>query len=364
MDKKTIWIRAAMLLMVIMLSLTACGGGDGKQQPPEETPTQTPSEEPTLPTQVPVTFSAPYTGLPHEVEPVNRPIAVMVNNFSAARPQSGLTNADVVWEVLAEGGITRLIAIFQSTNALTDTIGPIRSNRPYLIDVADSYKAVMSHAGASPEGYGILQKQKKPYLDEISNAGPYYWRSKDRKAPHNLYSNLEKLREGAAKRGYDNDKPQIAYTFTEAGSVASDPLAKTAEQLSFIFTLKNYKVGYQYDASTSVYKRTINGEPHIDKNNDQQLSATNLIIFETAHKTLDNEGRLSVDLTKGGKALLFQKGKVMEAEWVRASDGMLRWVKDGKELELIPGKTFIHIVPSKASLLDHITIEQSSEQTS
>ncbi len=355
MKKRSLFTVLGVLIALFVIS--ACGqdevqqinsGGEEQTTPVAETSTPAPTPEPPV-------IKAVYTGLTMETEEKSRPIAVMVNNFSAARPQSGLSNADVIWEVLAEGGITRLVAIFQSTDALTDTIGPIRSNRPYLIDIADSYGAIMSHAGASTDGYAILQQRNKPYLDEISNAGPYYWRSKDRKAPHNLYSNLEKLRAGAEKKGYQNNPPAGAYLFGDQGSAAADAKAVEAKQFALTFTLKNYQVEYTYNELQKNYERSINGKPHIDKNNEQQLTATNLIVMETAHKTLDNEGRLSVDLTSGGKAILFQNGKAAQCEWVRAADGMLRWAKDGKEIELLPGKTYIHIVPNKKGLTAHIT---------
>ncbi|WP_259391459.1 DUF3048 domain-containing protein [Paenibacillus sp. 1011MAR3C5] len=349
---------AAMLASVFLL-LAACGGGKAAIADPTESPapivTDTPTPDPT-----PKPFSAPLTGVERDDEAMDRPIAVMINNFSAARPQSGLTNADVVWEVLAEGGITRLVAVYQSTDAMEDTIGPIRSNRAYLIDIADTYGAIMVHAGGSPEAYGILQKQGKPYLDEITNAGPYYWRSKERKAPHNLYSNLEKMHQGAEKKGYKNDMPVATYPFTAEGTItgAVEAGAEPATQIDITFLMQSYKVGYIYDETSRLYKRSINDEPHIDLNNSEQLSATNLVVLETGHKTLDNVGRLAVDLESGGAAYLFQKGKRIDIDWVRSPDGMIRFSKDGSEVSFLPGKTYIHIVPNKPALADHVVLNQ------
>ncbi len=313
--------------------------------------TSQPSLEP-----APLPYDAPLTGLKLETAAAARPIVVMINNFAAARPQSGLTNADVVWEVLAEGGITRLIAVFQSTEALTDTVGPIRSIRPYLIDIGDSYGGVLAHAGASNDGYAILQRRDKPYLDEISNAGSYFWRSKERNAPHNLYSSLEKLREGAESKKYKTDVTVPAYTFTEGGAAEA---GAPATGITIRFMLQNYKVGYEYDAVSGLYKRSIGEKPHIDMNNNEQLTAANLVVLGASHKTLDSEGRLAVDLTKGGPAMLFQKGKMIELDWVRSPDGMIRIVKDGAEAAFVPGKTFFHIVPSKTALTEHVTWVQS-----
>ncbi|WP_053372673.1 DUF3048 domain-containing protein [Paenibacillus sp. FJAT-27812] len=355
---KTIKQSAVLLLLSLILILSACSGGKGDNESPQQTgetndPTNT--AEPVT-TSVPLPYDAPLTGLKLENAATARPIVVMINNYAAARPQSGLTNADVIWEVLAEGGITRLIAVFQSTSALTDTIGPIRSIRPYLIDIGDSFGAVLAHAGASNDGYAILQRQGKPYLDEISNAGSYFWRSKERKAPHNLYSSLEKLRTGAEKKKYSMDKQVPPYTFAEAGSTET---GVPASDITISFLLKNYNVGYKYDSAAGLYKRSIGDKPHIDMNNNEQLSGTNLVVLGADHKTLDNEGRLSVDLNKGGSAILFQKGKAIEAEWVRAPDGMIRIVKNGEELPFVPGKTFFHIVPNKPTFEGHVTWVQN-----
>src|SRR5690606_21935122 len=101
-------------------------------------------------------------------------------------------------------------------------IGPVRSNRPYFIGIADSFDAIIAHAGASNDAYAILQRQGKPYLDEITNAGSYYWRSSERKAPHNLYTNLTKLREGASKKGYNEEASIKGYSFmTEEAAMAA-----------------------------------------------------------------------------------------------------------------------------------------------
>ncbi|MBD2868939.1 DUF3048 domain-containing protein [Paenibacillus arenilitoris] len=346
------------LLLSLGLLLSACSGGDGEGASPEPTDaaTETVAEVTPTPEATPLPYDAPLTGLKLAEEATARPVVVMINNYAAARPQSGLTNADAVWEVLAEGGITRLVAVFQSTDALTDNIGPIRSIRPYLIDIGDSYGAVLAHAGASNDGYAILQRQDKPYLDEISNAGGSYWRSKDRKAPHNLYSSLEKLREGADKKGYRKDVTVPSYPFKEEGAAeAGEP----ATEIAIKFLMDNYKVGYKYDAATGLYERSIGDEPHIDLNNGEQLSGANLVVIGASHRTLDNEGRLAVDLTAGGSAVLFQKGKAIEAEWVRAPDGMIRIVRDGEELPLVPGKTFFHIVPTKPTFAEHVTWVQS-----
>ncbi|WP_240941240.1 DUF3048 domain-containing protein [Paenibacillus sp. HB172176] len=352
------------LLTSCILFIAACSGNNEEVADVIATNTMSPTMEPTPtvtpePTSTPMPYIAPLTGIGLEQEATNRPLAVMINNYSAARPQSGLTQADVIWEILAEGGITRLEAIFQSTTEQTKTLGPIRSNRAYLIDIADSYGAIMAHAGGSPEAYGILQKQGKPYLDEISNAGGYFWRSKDRKAPHNLYSELERLRKAADNKGYNNKLPAAAaYPFSPEGALtgATASSAEDAKKIEITFLGQDYEVEYQYDEATGLYKRFINNEPHIDRNTDEALTATNLVVFETKHTVYDNVGRLTIDLKTGGAAYIFEKGKKISAQWVRAKDGMIRFMKDGQEVPFVPGTTFIHVVPNSPALAEHVTI--------
>ncbi|MFF2480115.1 DUF3048 domain-containing protein [Paenibacillus sp. NPDC058071] len=360
--KRRIKVRnmAAGLVLSAAMLLSACAGKGG-EAPPNPTATEA-TDSPAVATEAPAyPYVAPLTGVGRQTEAAERPIAVMINNLKPARPQSGLTNADVIWEVLAEGGVTRLIAIFQSTDRLTDNIGPIRSIRPYLIEIGETYGAVLAHAGASTDAYAILQQQKKPYLDEISNAGTYFWRSKDRKAPHNLYASLDKLRQGAEKRGYSAGKAVPVYSFLpEEDSVAAvtsttnDTGVADVSHVEIMFTLKNYKVSYDYDKASGLYKRFINNEPHVDMNNNEQLSAANLVVLEASHKTLDDVGRLAVNLTSGGKAVLLQKGRVIDCEWVRAEDNMIRIMKDGAEVKLVQGKTFFHIVPNTPSFDEHV----------
>ncbi|WP_202618870.1 DUF3048 domain-containing protein [Paenibacillus sp. EZ-K15] len=364
--RKFAW-RTSLLSMAAVLLLSGCSG---KQQaepvpaPVVETPVEQPVEGPQENISSP--YKAPLTGLPLEASLTQRPLAVMINNAPAARPQSGLGKADMVYEVLAEGGITRLMGIFQSQSGI-EKIGPIRSIRPYLINLGESYGGVLVHAGGSPEAYSIIQKQGKQDMDEIGNAGSYFWRDKERKAPHNLYSSDEKLREGAAKLNYGNEVKVPQYSFySEPVAASGDGAEGTAsvevvsgepgEKVEIKFLLDSYVVAYQYDGSSNTYKRWVNGSPHVDLNDNVQLEAANVIVLGADHKVLDDVGRLAVNVETGGKAMLFQRGEVIEGQWVRAAGDAIRFVKDGKEVPLVPGTTYFNIVPNSPSFESHVTI--------
>ncbi|THF77298.1 DUF3048 domain-containing protein [Cohnella fermenti] len=344
-------------LTACLLVLPACGGGGDKpaEATPslESAPSESASSSPEASEAPTAAFLAPLTGLPAEASVTKRPLSIMINNYAAARPQSGLTQADTVWEVLAEGGITRLVGIFQSKE-FTDPIGPIRSIRPYLIDIGESYGGVLVHAGASNDALALLQHSGKADLDEINNAGAYFYRDNSRKAPHNLYSTLEKLREGAAKHKYDETADVPLLTFNDQPDVST---AAPASQINIKFQLSSYEVEYAFDASTGLYDRSINNEPHIDLNNGQQLTAANLVVLSTKHRAYDDVGRLEIDLNSGGKAVLFQKGYVIECEWQRTKGDIIRLVKDGKELSFVPGVTYYHIVPNSDAFEKHVTYQ-------
>lgn len=348
-----------LLLCFFMFTLVGCAIKQAQPMTLEEVEKSdpviiepTPEQEVIAPSPV-YEHAALLTGVPQELENNVRPIAVLINNLKPARPQSGLQEADIIWEVLAEGGITRLVAIFQSTELDELTIGPVRSNRPYFIDIADSYQAVIAHAGASTDAYGILQKQKKPYLDEISNAGPAYWRSKDRKAPHNLYTNLAKLREQMDKKSYHNEASIRGYVFEEEAKPRAT--SYIISKLDVKFQLDSYKVSYELDEENKQYIRLVNDEQHIDKDTQAILAAKNLVFLQTKHKVLDSEGRLEVDLKSGGDALVIMDGGATEAKWIRAEDGMIRFTVNGEEIKFLPGKTFIHVLPIGKAITEHVT---------
>lgn len=360
---KSVW-RTSIVSITAVLMLSACGGEKKEAEPivPEvKAPIESPVDEPAV--KQPAAFTAPLTGMPLEEASSRRPLAVMINNAPAARPQSGLSKADIVYEVLAEGGITRLIGIFQSQTDI-EKIGPIRSIRPYLIDIGESYGGVLVHAGGSPEAYSIIKKQGKQDLDEIGSAGAYFWRDKDRKAPHNLYSSDEKLREGADKHKFSEEIKIPQYTFVKeepaeegANDQAADVLSgEPAAKVDITFLLQNYVVGYTYDQETKLYQRSMNGEPHIDLNDKSVLTAANVIVLGANHKVLDNVGRISVDINSGGEAMLFQQGKVMKGQWVRSAGDVIRFVKDGKEVPLFAGTTYFNIVPNNPGFETHVTI--------
>ncbi|MDQ0195763.1 DUF3048 domain-containing protein [Paenibacillus wynnii] len=347
-------------LIVTTLLLSACGSQTAN---PNIVPTVEPSAAPlpvvspqSSPTADPTAASVSgLTGLAVTDSVLPRPLSVMINNAPAARPQSGISEADILYEVLAEGGVTRLIGIFQSHTGVVK-IGPIRSIRPYLIDLGESYGGVTVHAGGSQAAYAILQKDKKEDMDEIGRASAYFWRDKSRKAPHNLYSNADKLREGADKLGYAKETKVPTYSFNNPDYV---PLGgEAATEFNVYFLLKSYSLDYKYDSERRTYLRWVNGKPHMDLNNNNPVEAANVIVLGADHKVLDEVGRLQIDVELGGEAVLFQRGQAIKGRWTRKPNDVIRFVKDGQEALLYPGVTHFLIVPNAPTFSNHVTYGQ------
>ncbi|WP_249929686.1 DUF3048 domain-containing protein [Paenibacillus naphthalenovorans] len=353
--------KGGMALLVGWLALTAAGC-QTSGNPPAETVKPVVVEPKVPPPKAEPAFQAPLTGLPSDRKIEDRPIMVMINNAPQARPQSGLTQADMLLEVLAEGEITRIVGIFQSSRS-KDPVGPVRSIRPYFIEIGKSFGAIQVHAGGSPDGYSKLKKERIHALDEITNAGAAFWRERSRKAPHNLYTDLEKIRETAQERGFTaNALAQPAYSFVKKDADAVPAMANDAQdapKVDITFLMQSYKVTYEFDQTSGLYKRSINGKQHIDLNNEEQLSAANVVVMGTRHRTLDSEGRLDVKLIGTGPALLFERGKVKKVEWKRDKESdPIRFLDLGREAVLQQGQTHIMIVPDTPSFESHVNYGQ------
>ncbi|TBL68023.1 DUF3048 domain-containing protein [Paenibacillus thalictri] len=281
----------------------------------------------------------------HAVKETVRPIMVLINNHPSARPQSGLSYADVLYECLAEGEVTRIAAIYRHP-AFAEPVGPVRSIRPYFIDLGKIYDALQVHAGGSPDGYTKLEEEGIDHLDEITNAGRFFWRESFRKAPHNLYTDISKLEQGARKLTF-REQPEDRAVFKQA---EAEPVEGTqpGTQIDVTFLLDSYKVSYRYDPDQQVYKRLINGAAHLDLDNNRQLETENVVILGADHKVLDNEGRRDITLIGSGQGYLVQKGKAQVIEWTRKSaEDKFHLYKDKVELGLIPGRSHYLIVPNQ-----------------
>ncbi|MDP3948268.1 MAG: DUF3048 domain-containing protein [bacterium] len=292
-----------------------------------------------------------------------RPLAIMVENHTEARPQSGLSSADIIYEAIAEGGITRFMALFYCN--LSDVqVGPVRSARTYFLDWLGEYNALYAHVGgANTPGPADALSQIIKYgvkdLNQFSIGFPVFWRDYQRlghsvATEHTMYSTTQKLWEVGAKRGFvatDSagvkwDDNFIPWKFKEdKGSTITTKIA-----VNFWESQPGYQVEWNYDATLNSYKRK-NGEPHIDLNNKQQLDAK-VIVVQFEKESNANDGypgnvHLLYGTVGSGKALIFQDGGVVEGKWIKPKrTARTKYVDgSGKEVEFNRGQIWIQTVP-------------------
>jgi hypothetical protein len=285
------------------------------------------------------TFSSvfPLTGIATNDETDHRAVAVMVNNHWKARPQSGLHRADIVYEVLAEGELTRFLAIYQSM--MPDVVGPVRSARDYYIELSQGYNAIYVAHGYSPEAKKILDSGVVEDLNGMEYDGSLFKRADFRKPPHNSYITYENMRKGIENEGFEKtDDIDMLPFLTRSDSV---DLKGTAAKEILITYPGGETVGFTYDGKKKKYLRSSNNEPTIDRETETRIAVTNVFIVEAAHRVIDDVGRREINLTSGGKALLIQNGVAQEISWKNENG---RIVPDGGAF--LPGKIWINIVPS------------------
>lgn len=313
----------------------------------KEEPVESPSLEDAL-------TIAPYTG-EKAVPPTNRrTVMAVINNHPDARPQTGLTEADMVFEMIAEYDITRFLALYQSD--FPEKIGPIRSAREYFVELAAASDAFFVAHGYSPDALVMLESGVVDHVNGIQHDGTLFQRSSDRIAPHNSYITLENIETAMknvqASTEYSGKSPYYFYDSTENAKLKEQALSVRVEY----GTNELFFSEFTYNNESLLYSRSSGGVPTTDKETGEIVEVSNVLVFETQHQTVDSEGRQSIDLANGGNALLFQGGGVREIEW-SSVDGMPVPTADGEPIKLMPGKTWIHIVPTAPG------IEQSVSYT-
>lgn len=335
------WQLALVILCLVAVMFSGCAK---KAEPvssdtePQVTPTPT-----VQPTPEPIKGSpCPLTGMQVEDEEdlKLRPIAVMLDNEYNARPQSGLLDAEIVYEIPVEGNITRYMAVYHHSH--TEKIGPVRSARPYFIDKAMEFNAVYVHCGGSPQALKDLVELKVNTLNDLKGS-PCFWRAKDRKMPHNLYTSIKLMREVMESSKFNNKTAPQYFKFSEA---FLDLDGKKTGSISFNYS-KNYTVGYEYDEKDKLYYRTINGVRLKDKESGKDIATTNIIVEKTTTKVLDTVGRLEVNNIGKDRGYYLTGGKLMEIEWSKSGRSEKTVYKDlkGNEILMNKGTTWIQVVP-------------------
>lgn len=266
--------------------------------------------------------------------------AIMIENSPDARPQSGLKDSGVVFEAIAEGGITRFLVLYQQEKP--QLIGPVRSVRMYYVDWLAAFNASVAHIGGSAAALAEVRNGNYRDIDQFFNAGSY-WRATDRYAPHNVYTSFEKLDALNNAKGYTSS----AFAgFTRTDGKASDK--PTATSINVVISSNLYNSSYTYDKATNTYARSLAGEPHTDREAGQITPSVVIAMRVDETTTMEDGYRQSISTIGTGKAVIFQNGLAINATWSKASKtDQIKFTDDnGKDIPLVRGQTWISAVPN------------------
>jgi hypothetical protein len=293
----------------------------------------------------PTAYYSPLDGLPVTKAETTLPVTgVMIENSDFARPQSGLSQAGVVFEAIAEAGITRFLALYQEENP--PNLGPIRSVRPYYLTWALGFRAAVAHVGGSPEALQDIQTWNVKDLSQ-DFYGSYYHRITTREAPHNAYTSMADLRALETSLGWTSDT-----TFTGFPRKAASPAAHpTATDLNFNISWSDYEIHYEYNAKDNAYLRWEAGVPQTDANTGKQLEPKVVIAIIVPY-SLEADGYHSKYGTIGsGTAYVFQDGTVVVGKWQKLSKkGQITFTRHGQTIKLDPGQTWITALGSASEV--------------
>jgi len=337
----------------------------------------------------PVTEACPlngklYTKTEKNLWETRRPILAMVENHVDARPQSGLSSADIVYEAVAEGGITRFMGVFYcGAQADTAKVAPVRSARIYFVNIAAEYNTpVYMHVGGGncsrDEASGQCTSNKKAWaLEELQKMGwrkpggndfdtigdigvPVMKRDYDRlgigktiATEHTYVGYLSYAFKEAVKRGYSNTMPDgklwlSGFRSWKLGNTEPKGVAATNIKYDFWKNYNDFAVEWTYDAVTKSYLRNQGGAPHIDLETTKQISATNVIIqFAKEEGPLDEHMHMFYTVIGDGAGIIFRNGVAQEITWkkTKQTERTIFSDKSGKEIEMSPGNVWVSILP-------------------
>lgn len=301
-----------------------------------------------------------YTKAREDQWKLRRPLGMMVENHVDARPIIGLSRADMVYEAVAEGGITRTLNIFLCQDV--GDIAPVRSARTYFVDWVSEYNALYGHVGgANTPGPADALGQIRDYgildMDQFGLGFPTYWRGTDKLAPHNVHTTTKKMWDAANQRGWgpqDKDGSNWDKTFVQWKFKDEAPLEQRGDQkpvvVPFWAQQPDYTVTWQYDKTTNVYKRFIGQTAQIDSATNEQIAPKNVVVqFETEKTANDGypDGHLLYGTIGSGNALIFMDGKVIKGTWNKKTRTARTKYLDanGSEVTFDRGQIWIETIP-------------------
>lgn len=299
------------------------------------------------------TFST-LTGEPVSPEvQAKRPFAIMINNiYYANQNQKGTSQADIIYEALAEGGITRMMAVYQDPSKVK-AIGSVRSARHYYVSFASEWNAIFCHFGHTHYALSKIEQLKMENLSGLSNIGEVvYHRESGYKPPHNVYTSGAKMIEGAKKMKYsltqDTSKVAEHFNFNEKDTDLSSADAKGASSVLLPFSTYS-TVSFAYNADKKVYEKSEYKKKHMDQASNTQLAFKNVIIQLVEESNIDHNGYQTMKIhAKRGKGFYCTDGKMIPIEWTKGElERKMRYeTLDHQLLTINPGKTYIAAFPT------------------
>ena len=290
----------------------------------------------------------------------DRPIAVMIDNHSDAWPQAGLQDAYMVYEIIVEGGETRLMALFKGANV--EKIGPVRSARHYFIDYAMENDAIYTHFGQSPQAESDIKKYSINDINGISEDGTTFWRVKDKSAPHNAVTSTEKLLKSAKSKKYkttSTEKSVLNYVADEVN------LENAQDAISVTIPHSNLQtVKYVYNEESKVYERYARKQEQKDWTTGKTITTKNIIITFCENYTLsdsENKGRQGLKNIGTFDGYYITNGKAIKIKCIKnARDEKTVYQDlDGNVINVNDGNTFVNICPINSN----VVLEAPSETT-
>lgn len=282
----------------------------------------------------------------------SRPYAVMINNVDGARKlQSGLQDAYLIYELMVEGGITRYLALFLDQN--TERIGSIRSARHYYLDYALENDAIYVHHGYSPQSKVDWQNLKVDRIEVSESKTGWRDKSASKTYEYTLFTNIEKLNKGLGSKRTSRDKELLLNYSAEEIDLSKMEGATLAENVLIKYS-SGTKNTYKYDKENKVYLRSVNNKEQKDYVTEKQLTVKNIIVYDVKYSNIpgDTQGRKNISNIGTGQGYYISNGYALPITWEKKSrsDQTVYKYKDGKEITVNDGNTFIQIIPTGQSI--------------
>ncbi|EFI41666.1 DUF3048 domain-containing protein [Peptoniphilus sp. oral taxon 386] len=347
------------LITTLLLSFTLCACSSNGASESSNKVNEPVKEE--------IHYYAPLSGIETEKNISKEPVfAVMIDNHPDATPQSGLNDAEIIYEFKAEGEYTRFMALFMKNHV--DVLGPVRSARPYFVDTAKEYDAIYAHWGGSDAGYMEIETVGLKDLDGIYLEGSTYYRNKEvkKKRPHDGYTSYDLLYSAAKDFNYLEDLKEVkGFKFDTSENLDTLNLQmgdSPATKLSLDF-FKHYNMTFEYNEETKTYLPIRNGENVIDERDGSNVSAKNIILEFAKSSITGPKDTLTIEHIGSGNGKLFTQGKVIDITWEKPSkkEKTIFKTTNGEEIILAPGLTFIEVLdPTDNVLIEPVIQTQES----